>query len=176
MKFVLIQLACFLMKPIRAELSQQNSAAAAVHHPHILVTFQKVAGLNGDVSYKEVSSKQVISTPTAPSYKYENIRQEKLTNPPKEWQNSNFYKEKQNIVRKKMEANLHVTKHYERGDTHLSSQPSNFLQSLAENLFIKVNSLKRVDDVVNNLTSFSLTDFSSTMLITLAIVAYILYL
>ena len=183
MNFVFIQLFsvfCFLML-IRAERLQQQQHGA---HPHHLVTFKKVSRLNGEVSYKEVSSKQVLSGPTAPSYKYENTRQQKLTNPLKEQQNRRFFQEDKQKTNspagKKKKQNIHVTKFVTGDKNTLHKSASSLLFNIVETYFqtmsSKVMKVRRVDDIISSLTSSSLPDVASVMLVTLAIVSLILHI
>ena len=144
-------------------------------HPYFLITFEKVLSKNGDVTYKEVSKKQVISPQTAFSNKHENIRQNKLTNPQQE---NLFLKD----TTKKYKEKNYTDAANEGADSLIGSTIEKFSPDELFNNFVDklVGYLKpleerseQVTEVASDITSWT---WSSTIVTAISFLAFILYL
>ena len=157
-------------------------------HPHFLITFQKVLNKNGDVTYKEVSKKQVISHQSALSNKHENIRQNKLTNPQQEnlfRRNKDFQNQIVGTKTKKIKKEIHPgadaaneIADFFTGSTFEKFSPDEVFNNFIDKLVGYLKPMDERSDQVTEDTTGEITTWtwSSTITAAITFIAFILYL
>ena len=179
---------CLILITINDNNAKEESRFKNTHHPHFLITFQKLLSKNGDVTYKEVSKKQVISHQTALSSKHENIHQNKLTNPQQEnlfLKNMDFRNHVAGTKMKKFTKEIHPNAEaaHEISDFLTGSAIENFSPDELFNNFIDklAGYLKPLDERSDHMTEnttdeISTWTWSSTITAAITFIAFILYL